>query len=113
MHGFPPPPRGGGYIARFVPKPLCREGDTPSRSLPQWRYPMGSRFTLFAQDIIQRGETSEVSVLIRATTTTKNFFITGYLLPDTIGIADGEERMLQRGPVEPRETLSGKTALSG
>jgi len=29
----------------------CREGDTPSRTLPEWRYPMEIRFTFLVQDV--------------------------------------------------------------
>ena len=54
------------FDIEVVPKPLCREGDTPSQSLPcPGVYPMGNRFILSAPDIVQRRETSEVSVPIR------------------------------------------------
>ncbi len=53
-----------------VPKHHYREGDTPShltvlklpsvappRTLPEWQYPMESRFTLLAQDVAQMADT--------------------------------------------------------
>jgi len=41
------------YHNELVPKCLCREGDTPSRSLPRVAIPMESRFTPLARDMVQ------------------------------------------------------------
>jgi len=53
------------FDIEVVLKPLCREGTPSPDPSTEWRYPMGSRFTPLARDIVQRGETSEVSVPIR------------------------------------------------
>ncbi|WP_243669198.1 TetR/AcrR family transcriptional regulator [Methanoculleus chikugoensis] len=68
------------FDIEVVPKPLCREGDTrshlavlklppvapPPRTLHRVAIPDGKPFhPPLARDIVQRGETSEVSVPIR------------------------------------------------
>jgi len=47
---------------RLSQNPFAGRGTPPPDPSPEWRYPRGSRFTLFAQDREQRGETSEVGV---------------------------------------------------
>lgn len=52
-------------ILEVVPKHLYREGDTPPSPSPAWRYPVESRFNILASDIVQGGETLNVSARIR------------------------------------------------